>query len=358
LMFEARYFDGHSAAERAVRVRAGDGGLHIDTEGLSEFWLREDIMVLEQRGDFRLATKSAPDARLVFARTAESERALRDLEILSVKRAVRRGLALVGALVSVSAALMAIIFIGAPMAAGPLARSTPRNVEAQMGENLSKQAQLVFRPCAETAAADKAIAPLLAQLEAAAEPGFEIELTFVRSAAPNALALPGGKVMVTSALLETLDNPDELAAVLAHELGHVHARDGMVSLYRNAGLGIFLEAITGGSGVAQQMILLSGQLAELRYTRAQEERADRFALAAMARAGYDPAALARAFVRLRAHIDEVRDGPQLDIEAPEWLFSHPDLDKRIAAARAAAAPSAQVALSPPEWDAVRGACAQ
>jgi beta-barrel assembly-enhancing protease len=355
-MSAARFFDGLSAAERAVRVRPGEGGLHLDGEGFSEFWLAADVVVLEQRGQFRLGVKSAPDARLILERNPETEAILRQLEVLSVKKAAQRGAILVGALVGASAILLAIIFIGAPLAAGPLARSTPREVEAQMGENLAGQAQLFFRPC-ENAAADTAIAPLVARLEAAAAPGFAIELTFVRHPAPNAMALPGGRVMVTSALLETLEQPDELAAVLAHEFGHVHARDGMVSLYRNAGLGIVLEAVTGGSGVAQQVILLAGQLADLRYTRAQEERADEFALAAMARAGYDPEALARAFARLDAYVEEKREkGPDIDIDAPEWMFSHPDLGKRIVAARAAAAPARFAAFSPEQWNIVHAAC--
>ncbi len=356
-VFDGRYFDGRTAAERNVRVTPDESGLRIAGDGVEAHWPRADIEVLERRGVFRLTTKAAPDTRLVLALTPETTRALRDLRVLGAGRATRRGLVLVGALLGASAALAALVFIGAPLAAGPLARATPRDVEAQMGVNLERQAHVFFRPCENTGVADASIAPLLARLEAAADPGFEIRLTFVRSQAPNALALPGGRVMVTSALLETLENPDELAAVLAHELGHVHARDGMVSLYRHAGLGIFLETITGGTGIAQQLILLSGQLAELRYTRAQEERADEAALRTMARAGYNPEALARAFERIRASITEVRGEDAPGIDAPEWLLSHPDLGARIAAARAAATPARDAALSAEVWAQVRAACA-
>lgn len=357
-MFEGRYFDGRTAAERHVRVTPDESGLRIVGDGVEAHWPRADIEVLERRGNFRLTTKAAPDTRLVLALTPEITSALRGMRVLGAGRAMGRGLVLVGALLGTSAALAALMFIGAPLAAEPLARATPREIEARMGVNLERQVHVLFRPCENTGEADASIAPLLARLETAAEPGFDIRLTFVRSQTPNAMALPGGRVMVTSALLETLENPDELAAVLAHELGHVHARDGMISLYRHAGLGIFLETITGGTGIAQQIILLSGQLAELRYTRAQEERADDAALRTMARAGYNPEALARAFERIRASITEAHgDGEQLDIDTPEWLLSHPDLGARIAAARAAAAPARDGALSAESWDQVRAACA-
>ncbi|HYD73581.1 MAG TPA: M48 family metalloprotease, partial [Candidatus Binatia bacterium] len=138
--------------------------------------------------------------------------------------------------------------------------------------------------------------------------------------------------------------------------GHVHARDSMVGLYRNMGLGIFLEAVTGGSGVAQQLVLLGGQLAELRFTRAQEERADAFALRLMADAGYNPEALARAFEAIEARAEEMRES-DIDLDVPDWMLTHPNIDARIAAARAAATPARGEALTPDEWNSIRGACA-
>jgi Zn-dependent protease with chaperone function len=239
---------------------------------------------------------------------------------------------------------------------------TPRHVEAQLGENLSRQVQVFMRPCARTEAADAAIAPMIDTLAAAGDPGFPIKLTFVRENSPNALALAGGQIMVTSGLLETLENPDELAAVLAHEIGHVKSRDGMVALYRNAGLGILLELITGGSGVAQQIVMVGGQLTELSYTRAQEARADLVAIEIMRNAALDPAALARAFERLKAYTGDEKEKPRLrrstrDMHVPEWLQSHPDIDNRIVRARAAQRPARMIAMSAQDWSVVRAACA-
>lgn len=261
----------------------------------------------------------------------------------------------VGAIVgAITLAFIAIIFVVMPLAAEPLAQRTPPHVEERFGDNLERQVALWMKPCGDTTDASAALAPLAERLQSEANLPFNVELSFVRTPMPNAFTLPGGRVLVTSGLVETLENPDELAAVLAHEFGHVHARDSMVGLYRNMGLGIFLEAVTGGSGLAQQLVLLGGQLAELRFTREQEQRADAFALRLMADAGYNPEALARAFEAIDERAGELRDE---DVDLPDWMLSHPNIDARIATARAAAAPARGEALTASEWASIRAACA-
>lgn len=358
MALRGRFHDGETATEHLVEVTPGADGLDIVGAGVRVFWRRQDMHVIDRGGGhWRLGVSTAPDARLVLAKSAEVDAALRSLGVVS--RDALRGGMLVGGLIAAGLALAALVFVAIPLAAEPLARLTPHEVETRLGDNVGKQVNVFMRPCPAAAAADNALAPLLQQLETAASPGFEVKVTFVRTKAPNAFAMPGGRVMVTSGLLETLDDPEELAAVLAHEIGHVKARDGMVALYRNAGLGILLEIVTGGSGVAQQVVLLGGQLAEMRYTRGQEERADVSAIATMRASGYDPAALARAFEALKVwKSEEERPGPSRlrDLDIPEWLQSHPGIDRRIARARAAATPATNVTLSPEAWEIVKRAC--
>lgn len=364
-IFPGRFHDGVTAAEHRVAVTVAADGLEIQATGLRAFWRVQDIELLsKQSGAWRFASG---DARLTIERSKEAEAALKSVRILDPRRDALRAGGLIGGLVALSAALGLIVFVGIPMAAEPLARATPRHVEEQFGVNIARQINVFMRPCENTEAADAAIAPMIEALVIADDPGFPITLRFVHQSSPNALAVAGGQVMVTSGLLETLESPDELAAVIAHELGHVKARDSMIALYRNAGLGILLELITGGSGVAQQVILLGGQLTELSYTRRQEARADVTAVAMLRGAGLDPAALARAFERLKAfgETKDAEDGAEkrnpsvLDkASIPEWFKSHPDLDSRIANARKHAAPATATALSDADWQTVRAACSK
>lgn len=364
-MLEGRYHSGESATTYQVRVIVSDEGLTISGDGVGVNWAARDIQVADQHGGaWRLTSRLAPDSRLVIDKGAEIDAALRRLGVTSpVRRAVRHTGFLAGML-ALSGAIAALVFVVIPMMAEPLARATPRSVESQLGENLSAQILLIMKPCKGEAAerAETAITPIVMELYAAADPGFSPNLTIVREEQPNAFAMPGGSIMVTSGLLEALDRPEDLEAVLAHEVGHVQARDGMVALYRNAGLGILLEIVTGGSGVAQQIVALGGQLAQLRYTRQQEERADVSAIATLRKAGRDPASLASAFRALKRTISEDPDAsgrkPNLrGLKIPEWLQSHPDLDARIARAEAAATPASRPSLlTEADWMTIRAAC--
>jgi predicted Zn-dependent protease len=223
----------------------------------------------------------------------------------------------------------------------------------QIGENLAAQINTFLKPCASEQTLNE-IRPVIDDLAEKADAGFPIRFQFVRATAPNAIALPGGQVMATSGLLDAVGEDQEaFLAVIAHELGHVRARDGMQAVYRNAGLGAALEIITGGSGAAQQAVLVSGQLNQLRHTRIQETAADEAAMEILKTAGHDPSSLARAFDAITGYYYEENKSER---SLPAWLRTHPDTDKRIDAANARKSAPGPLPLSETEWKKVLGAC--
>lgn len=359
-----RFFDGHTAAAHAVTVEAEATGLRLIGDGLDQFLPYDQLTIDHQPGqDVRISVASAPDARLVVNNDLLDQ--IRALAPQVLRRADpgRRLAITVGALVAATAAIAAAIFVGGPMMAEPLARQTPAAVEETLGGNFAKQITVIYKPCAgpEADAAKAAIAPLITKLAGASRSAFPIDFEFVDVATPNALALPGGRVRVTRGLLETLEKPDELAAVIAHEIGHVEARDGLIALYRHVGVAVALDIVAGGGGLAQQAVILSGQVSEMRHSRAQEARADDAGLRIMRDAGYDPAALGRAFGKLEGWMDEEEkqkdaDGKRPKLEIPEWLASHPDLAARREKALAEAIPGRPQPLSASDWEKVRAAC--
>ncbi|MDM8559645.1 M48 family metallopeptidase [Candidatus Parabeggiatoa sp. HSG14] len=101
----------------------------------------------------------------------------------------------------------------------------------------------------------------------------------------NAAIMPGGHVLVHTALLEKVESENELVFILAHELGHFQARDSIKSLgrslvfvtaYLTLGISSFLE--WGGFG---DVVPMTEQLAGLHYSRQQEKTADIYALSKM-----------------------------------------------------------------------------
>ncbi|MDJ0698240.1 MAG: M48 family metallopeptidase [Woeseiaceae bacterium] len=93
----------------------------------------------------------------------------------------------------------------------------------------------------------------------------------------NAVALPGGLIVVTSGLLNTVESENELAFVIGHEIGHFRNRDHIRGLGRGVVLSILIAAISGADGSADLGPML-GDLALRSFSRGQESEADEFAL--------------------------------------------------------------------------------
>lgn len=380
----ARFFDGKSALAHDVTVSFGLESLSIRSmadlsasqQGNDWLWYYRDIILTHQdKDDIRLGNSAIDEATLVLPSSAKAVINRHMPELLSGKQERKRMAGLIIGLVSASAIIAAGIFIGVPMASGPLAKATPKDYEITMGRNLAAQINTFIRPCKNADEAKAIMQPALNEMAQAGSVGFPIEFQFVSMNAPNAFALPGGQVMATKGLLRAVDDDQEaFMAVMAHELGHVRSRDGMQAFYRNAGLGILLEVITGGSGLAQQGLQLSGQMNQMRHSRKQEARADDTAIEIMNSVGLNPEALARAFEDITKQSQHEKDTHDSDenndtdtkspsekkskrqIKIPGWLNSHPDTQARIDKARKAAAPSTIRYFTDEEWTTIQNAC--
>lgn len=140
----------------------------------------------------------------------------------------------------------------------------------------------------------------------------------------NAFALPGGKVGVNVGLFKVVQNDDQLAAVLGHEIAHVMARHSAERMSQQMLMQTGLQGL-GAAGTSQSMVQLLAAAAQLGvilpYSRTQEAEADRIGLHYMAQAGYDP----RAAIALWQNMEKAGGkGP------PEFLATHPSPGNRIA----------------------------
>jgi predicted Zn-dependent protease len=126
----------------------------------------------------------------------------------------------------------------------------------------------------------------------------------------NAFACPGGLIFITRGLFQTCASEDELAAVLAHEVGHIAHKDGINSISQARWTEVLTtmgtEAARQYGGVAGNLVtLFEGSIDDVfktivvnGYSRAAEEAADREAVAILGRAGYDPGALASLLAKM------------------------------------------------------------
>ena len=162
-------------------------------------------------------------------------------------------------------------------------------------------------------------------------------------------ALPGGWVVLFRGLIEEAEAPEEVAGVLAHEIGHVVHRHGTERIFKALGVQLLVQIVMGG--VSDGLMSSAGQvLLLLSYSREDEAEADAAALDLLAAAGMRNDGLAAFFRRLA---EQESDLP----EALRFLSTHPSLRAR---ARDLARPQgpADPAMTPEDWQALRAICAE
>ncbi|NLX19246.1 MAG: M48 family metalloprotease [Desulfobulbus sp.] len=162
---------------------------------------------------------------------------------------------------------------------------------------------------------------------------FDYHFFVVKSDQFNAFAAPAGLVFFYTGLIETMKTEDQLLSVLAHEIGHVVSRHIAQRLEKSSKISA-LSLILGAAGLALGVPGLSqglltgsmaaGQTLNLKYSREDEEQADRLAFGWMQRMQRDPEAM-REMLQTMRRITRYQIGPG----TPQYLLTHPDPEARL-----------------------------
>jgi predicted Zn-dependent protease len=360
------YFDGVSSARHAVTVEATAEAVRFSgSDGaVAAAWRYPDLRAMSSPNDvLRLGHAGGPElARLEIRDPALIEEIERHAESLDRKGPTERRMRLRVVLWSIAAtaSLLAVAVFGLPLLASYVAPHVPISVERKLGAAVDAQARSMLdrghgdKPfeCG-TADAEKpgraALDSMIGRIERTAGLAMPLTATVIRRSETNAIALPGGRIYVFEGLLTKARNADEVAGVIAHEIGHVAHRDGTRSMLQAAGLsflfGMLLGDFTGGglAVIAARMALQSA------YSREVEAAADLYGVDLMSRVGGDPRALGAMLERIAGKVEPGSD----------FLSDHPLTRDRIAAIDAAAAArpnTPQPLLSPAEWAALKRIC--
>lgn len=147
---------------------------------------------------------------------------------------------------------------------------------------------------------------------------------------PNALAFPGGIIVITDDMVKAAQST-EVLGVLAHEIGHVELRHTMRSLLQNSVVGVAVAAVTSdAASLSVAIASLPVLLAQTKYSREFEAAADEYAFRLLKQKGYSPTAFASLMERL-AEKEENKMG------AFAYVSTHPVTAERVRRARKAAA---------------------
>ena len=138
----------------------------------------------------------------------------------------------------------------------------------------------------------------------------------------NAFALPGGQRFITYALFSKLENEEQLAGVLVHEIGHVlgrHSAERMAKQGLTQGL-ISGVMVGGGEGIGQMSAMIANTI-NMKYGREDELESDELGVLFLMKAGYQPEEMIGVMEILKAAA-----GPN---RTPEFQSTHPDPENRI-----------------------------
>lgn len=150
---------------------------------------------------------------------------------------------------------------------------------------------------------------------------YDYNIYIVKNSEVNAFASLGGNIVIYTGLLDFANSPEEVAAVLAHEIGHVEKKHVVNKVVKELGVSIVLSVITGGDpGFLNEIIQQSISTV---FDRSQENDADDYGLNLLENSKIHPNAMASIFRKIRDKYSG------LNYDALEFLSTHPNTNKRI-----------------------------
>ncbi|MGJ4929058.1 M48 family metallopeptidase [Bradyrhizobium sp. HKCCYLS2038] len=349
----ATYFDGLSNRRQTVTISLANQLVMRSADNFVS-WPYVDIRRVDgPSGTLRVSCLSAsPLARLEIRDAALADELIARCVQIDENRLTRSGIArIVGWSLAAAASIVALVLVVLPRAAERLTPLVPPAMERHLGEAAVVQIHALFgeKACSE-AAGQAAFAKLVTALRQPAGLDDSIASEVLDTSIPNAFALPGGRFFLFRGLLDKSNDPDEVAGVLAHELGHLKHRDNLRQVIHNGSSSFLIGLLFGDVTGAGAAIFASRAMIDASYSREAEEAADSFAIDVMHKLGRPTRPMGELLFRITGKEDGKR---------PSLWGSHPLTEDRLARMRAEDRPaSGPPLLSPEEWKALKGICSR
>lgn len=374
MIAQGRFFDGESGQRLEVDLALDHVArtlqlTHPDLpEGLQHWPLdalralsdqaRTDQLVLALRADAALDSALIRTARLTLE-DAETIRVLTHLCPDLKRREMAGGTArkVVSRIALAVGALALMITVILPAMADTLATLIPLKREVAYGKTVVNQMERFLGGksigglACTNPAGRAALDTMTARLTARRDLNYDLDIGVFDHRMVNAFAAPGGQIVIMRGLIDLATSPDQVAAVLAHEIGHVQARDTTRNALRAAGSAGLLALVLGDFAGGSAVVVVAEYTLNASYTREAEAAADIFALDMLAASDTDATALASFF-------DSLTGIKRIMPDLPVYLSSHPETVGRAQAARKFAETQGRTRpiLNDTEWAALQGIC--
>jgi Zn-dependent protease with chaperone function len=348
----AIYFDGTSSRRRLVTLEFSDRLEINEYERTLAAWSYADIRRADgPSGTLRVTCLTAPAlARLEIRDSAVAAELIPRCAQLDENVPGRRGIArIVGWSLAATVSIVAVVLFGVPLAADRLTPLVPQAFERRLGDVAEGQVKTLFggKIC-NSAPGQAAFIKLVTAIRESAGLDTSIQSQVLSNSIPNAFALPGGRVYVFSGLIAKAENADEIAGILAHELGHLKHRDSTRNLIYNGGTSFLIGLLFGDITGSGALIFASRSLVTASYSREAEQNADTFAIDAMHRLGRSPKPMGELMFRVTG-----KEGDK----SLSILASHPLTEDRLARmSKEDQPPGGPPLLTATEWAALKAIC--
>lgn len=325
---QALYFDGQTAADRQVSVSLDAAGLQFSGDGITTQTWRYDGLGMVERyhraHPFRLTHTDQQGARLILSDDALAQ------ELIARAPQLKGGFSLKGQgrtlawVCGIAGSFMLAGYLVLQMAPQTLAFVLPDSWRERVGDqvetSLTEGAPLCTGP-----AGMSALSAMVARLADGNPDLPPLSVHVYNIPVMNAFAMPGERIVITGELIRRANRPEQVAGVLAHEVGHVLKRHSEAQLVRATGLQILLSVMTGGGG--DTISTVASVATMLSYTREAEAEADDAGLALLERSAIDPMGLKEFFEIILAEEGKPSTGAWRKISSA--IATHPGTEDRI-----------------------------
>jgi len=350
----AEYFDGTSAVSRQVQVRLETGELVIAEVTTLEELERWEISTLHwlSGSDNPVLTQSlSPDARLILADTALANAILKIHPML--KKAVKTAKSVkthkMAWRYGIAALLLTVgVLVAVPWLSAPLASLASDEWRERMGRQSAETIQTFFGKTCKNSEAQQALDTLTDRLADELPLPEVLHVGVIDNKMINAFALPGGYIRFMRGLIKEASSAEEVAGVLAHEMGHVVLRHAEEQTFRQLGYQIVLSTFADSGTMTEIAGSVGVYLVDAAHSREAESAADDMAFNLLTKAGIRRDGMVSFFERIE----------KMEGESPKilkYLSTHPATGERKKAAEASSG-SGEAALSDKDWQALKKIC--
>jgi len=276
--FTTRFFDGVHIDAFEIKVTISDETLEIESitpeKELKLTWHLQNL-VLVQRPDEgkpgKISESNMPNSRLIINHPAVFDELRQHIASHNIRKSdVNLSWKSLFALLVFAIAVIAGAVWSFPYLAAPIAKIIPAKWVQPLGNYVANSIVNPSSICTNPQGLTS-LKQLTDKLIEGSDLKYPLSIKVAKSSTANALTVPGGQIIILSKLLETVSGPDELAGIIAHEMGHAVNKHPLEGLIRELGISTILIGAGVSTNVPQTLF-------QQKYRRDAEREADKFAI--------------------------------------------------------------------------------